>query len=142
MKCSKCRTGRVSSRNSAYFGISKLIFYFPYCFHLPCAILFTVYFYVPCTVLFTVHFNTINICFPLFVIDCTQKQKLLIERFKFVFIKDLPSVSQSNEQAVTVKNKEHFTLSNITYIKFQNCCFGICYVTLSLTFFRSLLPLK
>ena len=47
---------------------------------------------------------------------------LLIKRFNFVFIKDLPAVSQSNVQAVTAENEEQHTLSNIIYIKFNNCC--------------------
>ena len=89
-----CESGRVPSRKSVYFGISKPILYFPYYFHVPCIVLFTVYFHVPCTVLFS-----------FFVIDRTRKQTLLIKRFNFVFIKDLPSVSQSNERAATTENE-------------------------------------
>ena len=37
--------------------------------------------------------------------------------------KDLPSISQSNVQAVKAENEEQYTLSNMTYIKFPNCCF-------------------
>ena len=40
-----------------------------------------------------------------------------------LFIKDLPSVSQSNVQAVTAETEVQYTLSNIIYFKFQNCCF-------------------
>ena len=32
-------------------------------------------------------------------------------------------MSQSNVQAVTAENEEHYTSSNVIYIKFQNCCF-------------------
>ena len=32
-------------------------------------------------------------------------------------------MTQSNVQVVTPKNEEQYTLSNIIYIKFQNCCF-------------------
>ena len=107
------KSGRVPSRKSVFFffGISKHMLYFPYCFH------------VPETVVFTVYFQTVLPCFAFSVIDCTWKQTLLIKRFNFVFIKDLPSVSQSNVQAVTAKNEEQPTLSNIIYNKFQNCSF-------------------
>ena len=40
-----------------------------------------------------------------FVIDRTRKQMLLITRFDFVFIEDLPSVNHSSERAVTVENE-------------------------------------
>ena len=58
--------------------------------------------------------------FALFVTDHTRKQKLLIN---FVFIEDLSAVSQSNIQTAAAKNEEQYTLSNIIYIQFQNCCF-------------------
>ena len=45
-----------------------------------------------------------------------------------LFIKDLPSVSQSNVQAVTAETEVQYTLSNIIYFKFQNCCFFFCQV--------------
>ena len=54
--------------------------------------------------------------FALLVIDHARKQKLLIN---FVFIEDLPSVSQSNIQAAAAKNEEQYTLSSIC-IQFQN----------------------
>ena len=54
------------------------------------------------------------------VIDYTRKQTLLIKRNHFVFTRDLPSVSQSNVQAVMAENEEQHTLSNIIYTKFQN----------------------
>ena len=40
-----CESGRAPSCKSLYFGISKRILYFPYYFHVPCTVLFTVYFY-------------------------------------------------------------------------------------------------
>ena len=40
------------------------------------------------------------------VIDGTQKQTLLTKWFNFVFTKDLPSISQSNVQAVKAEKKE------------------------------------
>ena len=52
-------SGRVPSRKSVYFGISKRILYFPDNFHVPCILLFTVYFNVPCTVHFTLYFRTV-----------------------------------------------------------------------------------
>ena len=48
---------------------------------------------------------------------------LLIKQFNFVLTKDLPSISQSNVQAVTAKNEEQYTLNNMIYIKLQNCYF-------------------
>ena len=40
-----CESGRTPSCKSLYFGISKRILYFPYYFHVPCTVLFTVYFH-------------------------------------------------------------------------------------------------
>ena len=40
------------------------------------------------------------------VIDRTRKQTLLIKLFDFVFTKDLPSISQSNVQAVKAEKEE------------------------------------
>ena len=82
----------------------------PYCiFHITftdyllyyslCTFMYRVLYFSFCT--FTLHFR----CFSFFVIDRTRKQTVLIEWFKFVFIKDLPSVSQSNEQTVTAENE-------------------------------------
>ena len=68
-----CESGRVPSCKSVYFGISKLILCFPYCFH------------VPCTVLFTVYFHTAISIFSFFVNDRTRKRRLLIWRFNFNF---------------------------------------------------------
>ena len=77
-----CECGRVvPCRKLVYFLISKLILYFPYCFHLPCTVLFTLYFH---TVLSMFHF----------LYYLTRKQTLLIKRFNFVFIEDRPSVNQ------------------------------------------------
>ena len=77
-----CECGRVvPCRKLVYFLISKLILYFPYCFHLPCTVLFTLYFH---TVLSMFHF----------LYYLTRKQTLLIRRFNFVFIEDRPSVNQ------------------------------------------------
>ena len=58
-----CEYGRVPSRESVYFGISKLVLYFPYNFHVPCILGFTVYFHVPCTVHLTVCFHTVSSMF-------------------------------------------------------------------------------
>ena len=76
--------GRVPSCKSVYFGISKLILFFhiAFIYHVLCFILY-------------------SSCFAFFVIDCTRKQVQLIKLFKFIDVKDLPSVSQSNVQAVT-----------------------------------------
>ena len=41
-----------------------------------------------------------------FVIDRTRKQMLLIKWFDFAFTKDLPSISQSNIQAVKAEKEE------------------------------------
>ena len=61
--------------------------------------------------------------YAVFVIDRTRKQTLLIKLFNFVFTKDLPSISQSNIQAVKAEKEEWYTLSNMIYIKLKNCCF-------------------
>ena len=64
-----------------------------------------------CTFMYHVPYISLGIftlqfpCFSFFVIDRTRKQTLLIKQFNFVFIKDLSSVSHSNEQAVTAENK-------------------------------------
>ena len=42
-KCSTCESGRVPSCKYFYFDISKRILYFPYYFHVPCTVLFTLY---------------------------------------------------------------------------------------------------
>ena len=60
--------------------------------------------------------------YAVFVIDSTRKQTLLIKRFNFAFTKDLPSISQSNIQAVKAEKEEQYTLSNMIYIKLKNCC--------------------
>ena len=110
MKCSKCSNVWIVTSTikevSVYFGISKLTLYFPYCFH------------VPGTVLFTVYFHTVISCFAFSVIDRTRKQTPVNQTIQLCLIKDLPSV-QSN----VPENEEQHTLSKIIYIKFQNCCF-------------------
>ena len=100
-----CESGRVPSHKSVYFGISKLILYFSYCFHVPFTVLSTVYFHIPSAVLFTVYFHTLISVFCFFVIDCTRKQTLLIRQFNFVYLKDLPSICQSNVQGLTAENR-------------------------------------
>ena len=85
-------------------------------------------FHVPCTVLFTEYFHTVISLFltsiyAVFVIDRTGKQTMLIKLFDFFLTKDEPSISQSNVQAVKAENEEQYTLSNMIYIKFPNCCF-------------------
>ena len=44
--------------------------------------------------------------YAIFVIDRTQKQTLLTKWLNFVFTKDLPSISQSNIQAVKAEKEE------------------------------------
>ena len=44
-------------------------------------------------------------CFSFFVTDRTRKQALLIKRFNFVYFKDLPSASHSNNRDVTAENE-------------------------------------
>lgn len=56
-----------------------------------------------------------------------RKEILLIKQFNFVFIKDTPSVSQSNVQPVTVENEMHYNLNNIIYITFQIAALKVCF---------------
>ena len=44
--------------------------------------------------------------YSLFVTDRTRNQTLLIKLFDFVFTNDLPSISQSNVQAVKAEKEE------------------------------------
>ena len=118
-----CESGRVPSRKSVYFGISKLILYFPYNFHVTCILLFTVYFHVPCTVHFTVYFRTvISMFFFLFYWSHSKanavNQMILI---KTLFLSKIchRSVIQTNELQRLRMN------SNIKYSKFQKCYFFI-----------------
>ena len=55
------------------------------------------------------------------VIGRTRKQMLLIKLFDFVFTKGLPSISQSNVQAVKAEKEEQNTSSNMICIKLPNC---------------------
>ena len=78
--------------------------------------------YHACPSLFTVYFHAIIFVFrtsiyAAFIINRTRKQTLLIELLFFVFIKGLPSTSQSNLQAVNAEKEEQYTLSNLIYIK-------------------------
>ena len=114
-----CESGRASSRKSVYFGISKLILYFPYfMYHVWCMILFTVYFHTVISVLRTS-------IYAVFVIDRTRKQTLLMKWVHFVFTKDLPSISQSNVQAAKLKRKSNmlwvtwYTLNYQTVVVFS-----------------------
>ena len=57
------------------------------------------------------YFHTVSSVFrtsiyAVFVIDFIRKQKLLIKWFNFVFTEDLPSISQSNIQAVKAEKEE------------------------------------
>ena len=61
--------------------------------------------------------------YAVFVIDHIRKQRLLIKLFASVFTKDLPSITQSNVQPVKAEKEESYTLSNMIYIKLQNCWF-------------------
>ena len=100
-----CESGRVPSRKSVYFDISKLI-----CISCTTSCTFCCAF--SCTMCYTFYcalsLRNLRVSLSLFI-DCTRKQTLLIKGFNFIFIKDLPSVSQSNGQA------------EIMHIKFQNC---------------------
>ena len=106
-----CESGRTTSSKLVCFGISKRILYFPCCFN------------VPATVLFIVYLRTVISMFRFFCYLWHSKAKAVNQAIQLFFIKDLPSVTQSNVQAVTAENEEQHTLSNIIYIKFQNCCF-------------------
>ena len=69
---------------------------------------------------------TMSCTFQRVLSHCNFEQfNLLIKQFNFPFTitKDLPSVSQSNEPAVTAENEKQYIFSNITYIKFQYCLF-------------------
>ena len=98
-----CESGRAeslkSARKSFYFGISKLILYFPNFIYRLLYVLFTVLFYSKISV-----FRTSIYAF--FVINLTWKQTLWMKLFNFVFTKDLPSISQSNVQAGEAENEE------------------------------------
>ena len=87
-----------------------------HCFHVPCTLPFTVYFHNVISVLRTSIYVVI-------VTDCTRKQTLLIKLFYVAFTKDLPSISQSNEQTVISEKEEQYTLSNMIFIKLPNSCF-------------------
>ena len=102
-----CESGWAPSRKSVYFGIHKLIFYFPYFMYhvLHFSLCFHIVISVFCTSIYAV-----------FVIDRTRKQTLLIKWFNIVFTKDLPSISLSNIQAVKAEKEERYTLSNMIYI--------------------------
>ena len=125
MKCPKC--------SNLWIGTSKT-------FHVRYFILASASLYCIFHIIFKYHVLYFSLCisrtmycifhcvllhcnFNVSVIDRTRKQTLLIKRFKFVFIKDVPSVSQSNVQAVTVENEEQHTLSNIISINLQDCYF-------------------
>ena len=76
-------------------------------------------FHVPCTILFTVHFHAV---ISMFHFLCYWSHSKAINSSLFLLKIYHRSVNQSNVQAVTVENEEEYTLSNIIYIKFQNCC--------------------
>ena len=118
-----CESGRVPPRKSFYFSISKLILYFLYCFHVPCAVLFSVLSCIPSTVLFTVYLHIVVSMFRFLCYWSHSKANAVDQTIQLDFIKDLPSITQSNLQAATAENEEQYTLSNIIYIKLQNCCF-------------------
>ena len=101
MNCSKCSNVWIWTTTITYISLF---------WHRQTDTVFSI-FHVPCTVLFTVYFHTVIFVFrtsiyTVFVIDRTRKQTLLIKWFNFVFTKDLPSISQSNVQAVKVEKKE------------------------------------
>ena len=100
MNCSKC------SNVWIWRSTITLVSLF---WHQQTDILFPI-FDLPCTVLFTAYFHTVISMFRtsiyvVFVIDRTRKQTLLIKWFNFVFTKDLPSISQSNIQAVNTEKE-------------------------------------
>ena len=69
-----------------------------------------------CTFMYHVLYTSLCIfrlyihCFSFFVIDRTRKQTLFIKRFNFVFIKDIQSVSHSNERAITAENEQQYNI--------------------------------
>ena len=88
-----CKSGRAPSCKSVCFGISKLVLYFPY------------YFHVPCTVLFTVYFRTVISMLRFLCYWSHSKVNAVNQTIQLFLTKDLPSISQSNVQAVTAKNE-------------------------------------
>ena len=100
INCSKSsNVWTAPSHKSVYFGISKLILYFPYFMYHILSVLFTAYFHSAISVFCAS-------IYAFFVIDPTRKQMLLIKWFNYAFTKDLPSISQSNVQAVKSEKTE------------------------------------
>ena len=86
-----CESGRTPSRKSI-LALTNWC----YIFHISCT---TVYFHTVISL-----FN--KGIYTVFVIDSTRKQTFLIKWFSFVFTKDLPSINQSNVQAVNAEKEE------------------------------------
>ena len=109
MKCSKssmmCESGRVTSRKSVYFGISKLILYFPDNFHVPCIFLFTVYFHVPCTVHFTVYFRTVISMFLFLCYWLHSNAKAVNKTIQLCFYQRFTIGQSFKRRALTAENE-------------------------------------
>ena len=111
-----CKSGRVPSRKSVYFGISKLILYFPDNFHVPCTWLFTVYVHVPCTVHFTVYFHSLISTFLFFCYWSHSKASAVNQTIHLCFYQRF-TISQSFKRTSCNGWK---WIATLTYNKFQN----------------------
>ena len=120
-----CEFGRVPSLNSAYFGISKLILYFPDNFHVPCILLFTVYFQVPYTVHFTVYFHNVISMFFFLCYWSHSKANAVNQTIQLCFYQRF-TISQSFKR--TSFNGWKW-IAIWTYSEFQNCySFSLRYI--------------
>ena len=106
-----CESGQLPSRKSFFFlhqqtyiAFTILLSYSMYCtshfvsYNMYCT-------YALCT------YTLFCTCFAFCTINRTRKQTLLIRRLNFVFIKDLPSVSQWKLQTATAGNEQQPTLT-------------------------------
>ena len=106
-----CESGQLPSRKSFFFlhqqtyiAFTILLSYSMYCtshfvsYNMYCT-------YALCT------YTLFCTCFAFCTINRTRKQTLLIRRLNFVFIKDLPSVSQCKLQTATAGNEQQPTLT-------------------------------
>ena len=98
----------VLSRKPVYSGISKLILYFPYSFHILCTILSTVYFHTVLSLLFT------------FLFYWSHLKVGTVPSSNSSFFCKTSTIGQLNVSLETAENEEQYTLSNMLYISFQN----------------------
>ena len=87
-----------------------------------CTLYCTSYIVLSCTIYCTLHCVLSHCNFHVYFL-CNWSHSTGTLLINFVFVEDLPSVSQSNVQAATAENEVHYTLTNIIYIKFQKCFF-------------------